>query len=292
MIEEERARRSVRAMCEALGVAPSAYYAWRARPESAKERADRRLLVEIRTVHRESGGTYGALRVHAELKARGVTCGKNRVARLMREHGVRARRPKRRPKAMPAAPLAPVADNVLARDFQPEAPNRAWVADITYIPTGEGWFYLSVVLDLFSRRVVGWSARPSLARALAVEALTRAVRDRRPKPGLVHHSDQGTQYTSTEYRDLLRRHGLVCSMSRRGKCLDNAPAESFFGTLKTEVVHGRRFETQAEARSTLFAYLESFYNTRRRHSALGYLTPEEYERRHTETRASTLAPMP
>jgi transposase InsO family protein len=279
-------------MCEALAVSSSGYYDWRSRPESERARADRRLLVAIRTVHRESGETYGALRVHAELKARGVACGKNRVARLMREHGVRARLPKRRPKAQAPAPLSPVADNVLARAFQPAAPNRAWVADITYIPTGEGWLYLSVVLDLFSRRVVGWSARPSLGRELAIDALTTAVRDRRPEPGLLHHSDQGTQYTSSEYRDLLRRHGLVCSMSRRGKCLDNAPAESFFGTLKTEVVRGRRFETQAEARSTLFAYLESFYNTRRRHSALGYLTPEEYERRHAETRAPLLAPVP
>lgn len=291
-MEEYRGSYDVRTMCEALGVSASGYYGWRTRPESERARADRRLLVAIRAVHHESGGTYGALRVHAELKARGVVCGKNRVARLMREHGVRARLPKRRPKAQAATPLSPVAENVLGRRFQPAAPDVAWVADITYIPTGEGWLYLSVVLDLFSRRVVGWSARPSLGRELAIDALMSAVRDRRPEPGLLHHSDQGTQYTSSEYRDLLRRHGLVCSMSRRGKCLDNAPAESFFGTLKTEVVRGRRFETQAEARSTLFTYLESFYNTRRRHSALGYLTPEEYERRHAETRAPVLAPVP
>ena len=192
-MEEHRGSYGVRAMCEALAVSSSGYYGWRTRPESERARADRRLLVAIRAVHRESGGTYGALRVHAELKARSVTCGKNRVARLMREHGIRARLPKRRPKPQAAAPLSPVAENVLARQFQPEAPDVAWVADITYIPTSEGWLYLSVVLDLFSRRVGGWSARPSLGRELAVEALTSAVRGRRPAPGLVHHSDQGRQ---------------------------------------------------------------------------------------------------
>jgi transposase InsO family protein len=276
-------------MCEALGVAPSAYYAWRSRPESERERTDRRLLVEIRSVHRESGGTYGALRVHAELRSRGVACGKNRVARLMREHAVRARLPKRRPKPQEAAPLSPVAENVLDRRFQPAAPDVAWAADITYIPTGEGWLYLSVVLDLFSRRVVGWSARPSLTRRGALDALVAAIRDRQPAPGLVHHSDQGTQYASDEYRAVLREHGAVASMSRRGNCHDNAPVESFFASLKSDVVRGRRFETHAEARSALFAYIETFYNRRRRHSSLGYLTPDEYERRHRSRPSDLLA---
>lgn len=281
MIEEEHGRRSVRAMCEALGVAPSAYYAWRTRPETEQARSDRRLLVEVRAVHRESGETYGALRVHAELRARGVACGKNRVARLMREHDVRARRPKRRPPtATPTTPLSPLAANVLDRSFSPDAPDRVWGVDMTYIATGEGWLYLSVVLDLYSRRVVGWSAQPSLTRHGPMQALSAALRDRRPAPGLVHHSDQGSQYTSDEYRSLLRRHGLVSSMSRRGNCHDNAPVESFFASLKSDVVRGRRFETHADARSALFAYIETFYNRRRRHSSLGYLTPDEHEQRH------------
>ena len=217
MIEEEHGRRPVRAVCEALGVSPSAYYAWRSRPESKREQADRRLLVEIGAVHRESRGTYGALRVHAELKARGVRCGKNRVARLMCEHGVRARRPKRRPPtATPATPLAPVAANVLDRAFEPDMPDRAWVADMTYISTGEGWLYLSVVLDLYSRRVVG----------------------------------------ATDH--------------------DNAPAESLFASLKSDLVRGRHFATHGEAHAVFFDYIEAFYNRPRRHSSLGYLTPAEY----------------
>jgi transposase InsO family protein len=290
MVEEDHRRRSVRALCEALGVSASGYYAWRSRPESERARTDRRLLVEIRAVHRESGGTYGALRVHAELRARGVACGKNRVARLMREHDVHARRPKRRPPtATPTTPLTPVAANVLDRAFAPEAPDRAWAADLTYVATGEGWLYLSVVLDLFSRRVVGWATRPTLTREGPVEALMAAVRTREPAPGLIHHSDQGTQYTSEEYRALLRRHGLVASMSRRGNCHDNAPVESFFASLKSDVVRGRRFESHAEARSALFAYLETFYNRRRRHSSLGYLTPDEYEQRHRSRPSELLA---
>ena len=285
MIEEEHDRRPVRAMCDALGVAPSAYYAW-----SERTRADRALLVEIRAVHRESRQTYGALRVHAELRARGVACGKNRVARLMRKHDVRARQSKRRPPtATPTTPLTPVAANVLDRAFEPAAPDRAWAADMTYIATDEGWLYLSVVLDLYSRRVVGWSAQPTLSRRGPIEALTSAIRDRRPAAGLVAHSDQGSQYGSDDYRALIRRHGLVASMSRRGNCHDNAPAESFFASLKSDLVRGRRFATHAEARAALFDYIETFYNRRRRHSSLGYLTPDEYERQHHANRPELLA---
>lgn len=289
MIQREEAAHSVRAMCRALGVSPSGYYAWRSRPASAREVEDRRLTVEVRAVHRESRGTYGAPRVHAELRARGVACSKKRVARLMREAGVTGKAPGRRRRTPASAPLAPVAENVLDRAFEPSAPNQAWTADVTQVWTGEGWLYLAVVLDLHSRRVVGWAARPSASRGLVVEALTNALRSRRPAPGLVHHSDQGSQYTSHEYQTLLRRYGLVASMSRRGNCHDNAPTESFFGTLKSEAVHGRRFETQAEARSALFSYIETFYNTRRRHTSLGFLTPVEHEDRHHQRRASVLA---
>lgn len=285
MIQREEGTHAVRTMCHALGVSTSGYYAWRSRPESAREVEDRRLAVEVRAIHRESRGTYGAPRIHAELRARGTACGKKRVARLMREAGVSGKAPRRRKRGEPAAPLAPVAENVLDRAFQPEAPNQAWAADITQVWTGEGWLYLAVVLDLFSRRVVGWATRPSLSRALAIDALTRAVRDRRPSPGLLHHSDQGSQYTSHDYQSLVRRHGLVPSMSRRGNCHDNAPTESFFGSLKSELVHGRRFGTHAELRSALFDYIEGFYNTRRRHTSLGFHTPAEYEGRHHEQQA-------
>ena len=289
MIDEERGRLPIRVLCDALGVSTSAYYEWRSRPPSAREVEDRRLAVEVRTVHRESRQTYGARRIHAELRARGVACGRHRVARLMREHGLAARGPKRNPpKATPETPLTPVAENVLDRAFVPEGPDRIWTADITHVATGEGWLYLAVVVDLFSRRVVGWAIRPSLHRELAVAALTSALRDRRPAAGFVHHSDQGSQYTSSEYRALLRRHEAVCSMSRRGNCHDNAPTESLFGSLKTECVRGERFETQAEARAALFDYL-AFYNQRRRHSALGYLSPAAYERRHYEQQVADLA---
>ena len=289
MIAEREAGCSVRASCAALGVSTSAYYEWGDRAPSAREVEDRRLTVEVRAVHRESRQTYGARRVHAELRARGIACGRHRVARLMRENGLVARGPKRRPPAAtPATPLTPVAENVLDRAFEPDAPDRVWTADITYIATGEGWLYLAVVVDLFSRRVVGWAVRPSLGREIATAALMAAIRDRRPGPGLVHHSDQGTQYTSSDYRALLRRHEVVCSMSRRGNCHDNAPTESLFGSLKTECVRGERFATHAEARATLFDYL-AFYNHRRRHSALGYLSPAEHERRHHEQQGLRLA---
>ncbi len=289
MIDEERGQVPVRVLCEALGVSTSAYYDWRSRPPSARAVEDRRLEVEVRAVHRESRQTYGVRRVHAELQARGVACGRQRAGRLMREGGLVARGPKRRPPtATPSTPLTPVAGKVLDRQFAPDAPDRVWTADITYIPTGEGWLYLAVVVDLFSRRVVGWAVRPSLGRELATAALTAALQDRRPRPGLVGHSDQGTQYTSSDYRTLLRRHEVVCSMSRRGNCHDNAPTESLFGSLKTECVLGERFETHAEGRAALFDYL-AFYNHRRRHSALGYRSPAEHEHRHSEQQAMRLA---
>ena len=279
----------MRRACRALGVSTSAYYAWLAREPSPREAEDRRLAVEVRAVHRESRQTYGAQRIHAELRDRGVACGRHRVARLMRESGLSARGPKRRaPKATPCSPLTPVAENVLDRAFEPGAPDKVWTANITYVPTAEGWLYLAVVVDLFSRRVVGWSVRPSLASELATSALSSALGDRRPGTGLVHHSDQGSQYTSSDYRSLLRKNEVVCSMSRRGNCHDNAPTESLFGSLKTECVRGERFATHAEARGVLFDYL-AFYNNKRRHSALAYQSPAEHERRHHAQQALSLA---
>lgn len=301
MIEQERGHVSdgtdgqpsesppVRVLCEALDVSKSAFYHWHSRTEATRAIEDRRFTVEIRAVHRESRRTYGARRVHAELRARGIACGRHRIGRLMREAGLEARGPKRRtPKQSSSTPLTPVADNVLDRAFEPDTPNRVWACDITYIPTDEGWLYLAVVVDLFSRRIVGWAIRPSLGRELAVSALRSALRDRRPPSGLLHHSDQGSQYTSSEYRALLRSHEVTCSMSRRGNCHDNAPIESFFGSLKTECVRGERLQNHTQARTLIFDYL-TFYNQRRRHSTLGYLSPAEYEERYSIQQATRLA---
>ncbi len=288
-MEAARGQVSVARACSVMGVSSSGYYAWRGRAESCRTSEDRRLVIEIRTIVRASRGTYGAPRVHAELRSRGFLVGRNRIARLMREEGIRAvRRRRKRPVTVPA-PLEAIQANVLDREFRPERPDAVWTADITYLPTAEGWLYLAVMMDLYSRRIVGWSVRPSLAKELATSALETALRSRRPGRGLIHHSDQGSQYTSHRYQQLLRAHGIRISMSRRGQCHDNAPMESFFGRLKTEMhLRGDPFESHDEARRALFEYIEVFYNRQRRHSTIGYLTPAEYEERYIQ-RQSTAA---
>ena len=277
-MEEVRGLVPSQRACELVDVSKSGYYAWRTRSESNRTCQDRRLRIEIRAIFRESRGTYGSPRVTAELRARGHSCSEKRVARLMREEGIKAiRRRRRRTKGVEAR-LEAVHANVLDRDFSPVRPNVSWASDITYLPTAEGWIYLAVVLDLFSRRVVGWSLRPSLAKELTTDALVKAVKNRRPRRGLLHHSDQGSQYTSYRYQSLLRREGFTISMSRRGSCHDNAPVESFFGTLKNELhLRGDPFETHEEARRAIFEYIEIFYNRQRRHSTLGNQAPAEYE---------------
>jgi transposase InsO family protein len=216
--------------------------------------------------------------VHAELRAQGFRVGIRRVARLMREEGLQAIKRRRRRRQEASAPLEAIPDNVLDRQFTPERPDKAWVADITYLPTAEGWLYLAVVLDLYSRRIVGYSVQSSMELVLVTDALEQAFRSRRPVPGLIHHSDRGSQYTSHTYQSLLRRYGVTISMSRRGSCHDNAPVESFFGTLKNELhLRGDPFETHEEARHAVFEYIEIFYNRQRRHSTLGYCTPTEFE---------------
>lgn len=254
----------------------SGYYAWLTRPESDRARQDRRLLVHVRAAHAQSKGTYGARRVHAELAATGVPVGRSRVARLMRQDGLRTSPIKRRtwPKAAGASFEAP---NVLARQFDAAHPDVAWVADTTEFQTGEGTLYLAAVLDLYARRVVGWSAASSMHRSLAIDALTKAITVRHPLPGLIHHSDRGSQYTSDEYQAVLHEHGLVASFSGRGQCLDNAVVESFFGTLKSELVRREHFETHEAAVKALSEWIEVYYNHRRRHSRLGYRTPAEHE---------------
>ena len=265
-------------MCQVLGVSASGYYAWRRRRPSARQEANEALVERIKEIHVESDETYGSPRVHAELAAQGIRCNKKRVERLMREHDIQARqRKRRRPRTTDSNHRLPVAPNVLNREFTAEAPNQKWVTDITYIPTAEGWLYLAAVMDLYSRRIVGWSMACRLTSTLVKDALKLAVAQRQPDPGLVHHSDRGSQYASADYRVLLTAHGMVASMSRTGDCYDNAPIESFFGTLKTERVHHRHYRTRAEARQDIFNYIEVFYNRKRRHSALGYQSPAEFE---------------
>lgn len=275
-IDAKKACFPVASLCRHLGVSRSGYYAWAKRPESARKKSDRALSVEVVAVHQESRGTYGAPRVHAELKARGRRVARKRVARLMRQAGVRARVPRRFVRTTDSAHSHPVAPNTLERNFLPEEPNRTWVGDITYIWTDEGWLYLAVLLDLFSRKVVGWAMGEKIDRGLVLCALDMALLDR-PAPEL-HHSDRGSQYASEDYRRLLEERGIECSMSRKGNCWDNAVAESFFSTLKLELVYATRFKTREEAKRALFEYMEVFYNRKRRHSSLGYVSPVEFER--------------
>ena len=268
----------VQRMCRVLGMSASAYYAWRGRPESRRVREDRRLLVEIKAIHLAKRETYGSPRIHAELKAQGLRLGQNRVARLMRANDIRAKQKRKFKATTDSKHSHPVAPNLLARDFEATAPNQKWVADITYIPTREGWLYLAAILDLYSRMVVGWSMAGRMTRRLVLDALDMAVGRRRPGPGLLHHSDRGSQYACGDYQEALRVHGMLCSMSRKGDCWDNAPMESFFHTLKTEMIHHQDYQTRWEAKADIFEYIEVFYNRGRRHSILGYLTPAEFER--------------
>jgi len=264
-------------MCRLLRVSASGYYAWRHRPDSTRMRENRKLLGEIGTIHAKSTGTYGSLRVRAELLDKGHDCGRHRVARLMRTAGIQGipkRRFRRTTKSSPALPVVP---NLLAQDFTAAEPNQRWVADITYIRTGEGWLYLAVVLDLYSRKVVGWSLSPRLQRDLVLEALKMAIGRRPPLPGLIHHSDRGSQYASHDFQKLLRDHGIACSMSGAGNCYDNAVVESFFALLKRERVYRQTYRTRAEATTDIFQYIEIFYNRERRHSCASLMSPEQFE---------------
>src|SRR5690242_18607100 len=278
LIEDYRAVWPVRIMCDALSVSPSGFYAWRSRPESPRNIANRALLVDIRRVHAQHRERYGAPRIHAELRAEGHAISRKRVARIMRQHGIQARAPRRyRVCTTDSKHPLPVAENLLDQNFDADRPDQVWLADITYIPTGEGWLYLAVILDLFTRKVVGWAMRDHMRAELTIAALTMAIQRRRPGAGLIHHSDRGSQYAAGDYRDILQAVAIVQSMSRKGNCWDNAPMESFFGTLKTELVHHGEYPNRDAARRDLFAYVEGYYNRQRRHSAIGYITPEQAE---------------
>jgi putative transposase len=280
-IAQERGSYPVALMCRVLGVSRAGFYAAQKRPPSAHAQEDDFLQGEIQRIFERSRQRYGSPRIHAELRARGIRCGKKRVARLMRDADLRAYRPRRRrPRTTQVDPAASVAPNHLERQFAVEsiaAPNRVWVADITYLPTRQGWLYLAVVLDLASRLVVGWAMKPTLERSLATDALQMAFWHRHPQPGLLHHSDRGSQYTSHDYQSLLENHGMTGSMSRKGNCWDNAVAESFFATLELELVLRSDWHTHAEARLAVFEFIEVWYNRQRRHSSLGYLTPSEFD---------------
>ena len=277
-IEGHKGGWPVRLLCETLEVSPAGFYAWRQCPRSAQEQRQDTLLVEIRAIHAEVKARYGSPRIHKELVARGHACCVNTVAKLMRANDIRAKTARKfRVRTTDSNHDLPVADNLLDRQFNPSGANEAWVADITYIPTREGWLYLAAVEDLYSRRVVGWATAGHLGSRLVVDALALGVQRRLPDEGLLAHSDRGSQYASDHYQRLLAKHGITCSMSRRADCWDNAPMESFFASLKKELVHDADFATRAEARAALFEYIEVFYNGQRRHSSLGYVSPAEYE---------------
>jgi len=286
-IAAEKAQYPVRLLCEVLGVKASGYYAWAKRPASPKKIADAQLLVEIKAAMLRGRGAYGSPRVHRELRAHGLRVGKKRIERLMRENGLEARQKRRFVHTTDSRHAHPIAPNLLERDFEPKTANTAWAGDVTYIPTGEGWLYLAVLLDLFSRRVVGWATSESNDTDLALAALQAAVRTRRPPHGLVHHTDRGSPYASDEYRAALAAAGMVASMSRTGDCYDNAVAESFFATLKAEHVDHEDFATRAIGTASIGEYVERFYNTTRRHSYVGYVSPIEFElRSQTAARAA------
>ncbi len=288
----------VRLMCRVLSVSHSGFYAYQHRQKteerSLRQRVDEGLVAKIELIRNKNRNfrTYGSPRIHRELRAIGIGVGEKRVARVMRESGIRAKVSRKFCVTTDSSHGDPVAPNLLGRRFSIEeisSPNRVWASDITYIPTGEGWLYLAVVLDLVSRRVVGWSMRHTLEKSLVIDALRSALAYRNPSPDvlrqLMHHSDRGCQYACGDHRELLAEHGIECSMSRKGDCWDNAVAESFFATLKKELVHGENWKTREKARAALFEYIELWYNRERRHSSLGYLSPAEYEEKNFRTAA-------
>jgi len=278
-IHRRRTRYSVQMMCRALKVSRSGYYAWRVRPESQRAATDRELTRVIRRLHAESKGVSGSRNLRFDLKDEGYHYGRHKVARLMRIAGLSGV-PKRRFKVTTQSdPSHPVAKNLLQQNFTAEAMNQRWAADITYISTQRGWLYLAVVMDLYSRRIVGWSMNRRISRHLVVDALKMAIDQRRPAGDLIHHSDRGSQYTSDDFRDTLEKHDIQCSMSGRGNCYDNAVVESFFGLLKRERVHRVRYRTRDEARADVFNYIECFYNRKRRHGYLGNISPAAFEER-------------
>jgi len=276
-IEKHQYRYSVGSQCQALDVWRSGYYAWRDRQKKAEDGSLRALIEHIRRIHKKSRRTYGSPRVCAELRADGMVCNHKRVARLMRLEGLYGRRKRQKVSTTDSKHTNPIAPNLLNRQFQADAPDTKWVADITYIPTREGWLYLAAVLDLYSRKIVGWSMNAQITADLVEDALRMALYERQPDRGLLHHSDRGSQYASEQIRRILAANHIDVSMSRTGNCYDNAVMESFFSTLKCEWVHHQDYQTRSQASLDVFEYIAGFYNSVRRHSTLGYLSPNEFE---------------
>jgi putative transposase len=285
-VQAEKAQLPTAKLCRALGVSRSGYYAWTRRPPSARALLDAKLVPVIRACHARSRATYGSPRIHQDLRALDYRVSRKRVARLMRREGLCVRPPRRYRVTTESSHKLPVAPNVVARNFNVTGLNRVWVTDMTYVWTWEGWLFLAVIVDVFSRRVVGWSAADHLRTELALEALGMALGLRQPDQGLVHHSDRGCQYASELYRAELAARGIVCSMSRVGDCWDNAVAESFFATLKAELIYRRPWPSKHEARLAIHDYIGGFYNPHRRHSSLGYLSPMDFERQHAAGEAA------
>jgi len=264
-------------MCDELNVSPSGYYAWRERPASAREMANQDLYIKIKAVYNANHGVYGSPRIYHELKKQGIACSENRVARVMRLRGLQAKQSRRFKSTTKRNKTQPAAPNLLKQDFEADQPDQKWLADITYIATLEGWLYLAAILDLYTRGIIGWAMSDRITSALTVSALKMALQRRGPTADLIHHSDQGSQYTDQTYQALLEDAGIRASMNGVGSWYDNAPMESFFGTLKSEWVYHRTYHTRNQAKTDIFYYIESFYNRRRRHSSLGHLSPEAYE---------------
>ncbi|WP_338823519.1 IS3 family transposase [Neomoorella humiferrea] len=283
-IREHTGTFRVETMCRVLKVSRTGYYRWLKKPVSQRKIQDEIIKEKAEHIYNKSRKTYGSPRIHKQLGKEGIHCGKKRVERLMREAGIQAIQKRQFKVTTDSRHNLPVAENILNREFTASSPNKRWVTDITYIPTEEGWLYLAAVMDLYSRRIAGYSMQKYLTRELAIEALNNAVTNRRPGRGLIIHSDRGSQYASHDYQQLLQQYGFICSMSRKGDCWDNSPMESFFKTLKTELVYHRRFKTRAEARVEIFEYIEVFYNRFRLHSSLGYATPEEFEKNYENLR--------
>lgn len=283
LIDAKKAGVPIETACAVLGVSVSGFYAWKRRPASRRQSDDMVLLAHIRAEFSTSNETYGSPRMHVELNEQGLGVGRHRVARLMRENGLKARQKTRFKRTTDSDHGGPVASNILDQDFTATAPDQKWGVDISYVWTAEGWLYLAIVLDLFSRRIVGWQLSDRMKSGLAMGALRRAIALRQPPRGLLHHSDRGSQYCSDDYRRLLRDHGFVASMSGRGNCYDNAMVETVFKTIKSELIWRTSFASRAQAANEIGRYIEGFYNPRRRHSSLGYISPAAFEARFTST---------
>jgi putative transposase len=277
-IDRYRSVYRVEKMCRILNISRSSYYTWKTRSKSMRDKVNEALVFEIKLSFEKNRKTYGSPRITAELRAQGIRCGENRVARLMRINGIVAKTKRRFKATTDSKHTLPVAENVINQDFTAERPNEVWASDITYIWTKEGWLYLAVILDIFNRKIVGWAMDSRITRNLVLKAFIMAVRRQNPKPGVIFHSDRGSQYASSDFRKILEMHEFIQSMSGTGNCYDNAIMETFFHTLKTELVYFERYETRREARQSIFEYIEIFYNRIRRHSSLGYLSPVDFER--------------